>query len=105
MIDSPKEAMNSIPESERALQNHSRQKRNAKGIFLVSYKLCFILVSVDFFFLWSFGRREQVFLALRALLGQLDMQITCCLTRISCVLCVGLFFPPKKVFNYIETDK
>lgn len=92
--------MNNTSESDRALQNHNRQKRNAKEIFLVSCKLCFILVSVDFFSLWSFGRREQVFLALRTLLGQLDMQITCCLTCISCMLCVGFFFPKKSLITH-----
>lgn len=50
-------------------------KNKAKGIFLVSSKLCFTFVSISssFFFFLSFGRREQVFLALRTLLEQLDM--------------------------------
>lgn len=56
-------------------------KIKAKGIFLVSSKLCFTLsVFLSFFlffffvlFLFCFGRREQVFLALGTLLDQLDM--------------------------------
>lgn len=47
-------------------------KIKAEGIFLVSRKLCFTFVSTYSLFL-SFGRSEQVFLALRTLLEQLDM--------------------------------
>jgi len=48
-------------------------KIKAKGNFLVSGKLCFTWSVFLFFFFLSFGRREQVFLALRTLLEQLDM--------------------------------
>lgn len=56
-------------------------KIKTKGIFLENSKLCFTLsVCLGVFFVFgglvfffSFGGREQVFLALRTLLEQLDM--------------------------------
>lgn len=49
------------------------KKMKAEGVFLVSSKLCFTSSMCWLVFSLSFGRREQVFLALRTLLEQLDM--------------------------------
>lgn len=49
------------------------KKMKAEGVCLVSSELCFTSSMCWLVFLLSFGRREQVFLALRTLLEQLDM--------------------------------
>lgn len=49
------------------------KKIKAEGVLLLGSKLCFTSSMCWLVFFPSFGRREQVFLALRTLLEQLDM--------------------------------
>lgn len=96
--------MNNTSESDRALQNHNRQKRNAKEIFLSELQAMLYSCQCGFFFPLEFWQKRTGFSCLENSVGAARYADNLLSNLYLMYAMCWVFFPQKKS-NYTQTNE